>query len=97
MRHPPRTVERVSAAAPFVEAITWAGLLLGMRPKHGTHMPAALMHGCPATCMAAAFPFHLMATLPAALRMRWPWRAWMLVLPAAVPLPVGAIRPRRPT
>ena len=37
MRHPLSPVGRVFAAAAFIEAITWAGLLLGMLLKHGTH------------------------------------------------------------
>ena len=72
------------AAAAFIEAITWAGLLLGMPLKHGTHTTDlgvwlfGRLHG-------GAFLFYLAATLLAAVRMRWPWWAWALALLAAVP------------
>ncbi len=84
MRHPLSPVGRVFAAAAFIEAITWAGLLLGMLLKHGTHTTDlgvwlfGRLHG-------GAFLFYLAATLLAAVRMRWPWRAWALALLAAVP------------
>ncbi len=84
MRHPLSPVGRVFAAAAFIEAITWAGLLLGMLLKHGTHTTDlgvwlfGRLHG-------GAFLFYLAATLLAAVRMRWPWWAWALALLAAVP------------
>ena len=84
MRHPLSPVGRVFAAAALIEAITWAGLLLGMLLKHGTHTAElgawlfGRLHG-------GAFLFYLAATLLAAVRMRWPWWAWALALLAAVP------------
>ena len=84
MRHPLSPAGRVFAAAAFIEAITWAGLLLGMLLKHGTHTTDqgvwlfGRLHG-------GAFLFYLAATLLAAVRMRWPWWAWALALLAAVP------------
>lgn len=84
MCHPLSPVGRVFAAAAFIEAITWAGLLLGMLLKHGTHTTDlgvwlfGRLHG-------GAFLFYLAATLLAAVRMRWPWWAWALALLAAVP------------
>lgn len=84
MRHPLSPVGRVFAAAALIEAITWAGLLLGMLLKHGTHTTDlgvwlfGRLHG-------GAFLFYLAATLLAAVRMRWPWWAWALALLAAVP------------
>lgn len=84
MRHPLSPAGRVFAAAAFIEAITWAGLLLGMLLKHGTHTTDlgvwlfGRLHG-------GAFLFYLAATLLAAVRMRWPWWPWGLALLAAVP------------
>lgn len=72
------------AIAAFIEAFTWAGLLVGMLFKYGigtTELGVWLfgrLHG-------AAFILYVFATLFAALRLRWPWWATVLALLAAVP------------
>jgi integral membrane protein len=67
-----------------LEALTWAGLLLGMGFKYG---PPAVdigvrvfgrLHG-------AAFLIYVLVTLAVAASQRWPWWAWLLSLFAAVP------------
>lgn len=75
---------RLFAVAAFVEALTWAGLLAGMWLKYGSQTTTAgvwlfgRLHG-------AAFLFYLAASVLAALRLRWPWWAWLLALLAALP------------
>ncbi len=75
---------RVFAIAAFAEGLTWAGLLVGMLLKYGTQTTDlgvwvfGRLHG-------AAFMFYVMVTLVSAVRLRWPWWAWILALLAAVP------------
>ena len=75
---------RLFAVAAFVEGFTWAGLLLGMLLKYGTQTTElgvklfGPLHG-------VAFLFYVAVTLLAAMRLRWPWWAWLLALLAAVP------------
>ncbi|MBB3801336.1 integral membrane protein [Xanthomonas arboricola] len=75
---------RLFAVAAFIEGVTWAGLLLGMWLKYGTQTTEVVvwlfgrLHG-------AAFLFYLAVSVLAALRLRWPWWAWVLSLLAAVP------------
>ncbi len=75
---------RLFAVAAFVEGFTWAGLLLGMLLKYGTQTTAlgvklfGPLHG-------VAFLFYVAVTLLVAMRLRWPWWAWLLALLAAVP------------
>jgi integral membrane protein len=82
--HPISPVGRLFAAAAFLEGLTWAGLLAGMVLKHVTHTTDlgvwlfGRLHG-------GAFLFYLVASLVAALRLRWPWWAWLLSLLAALP------------
>lgn len=77
-------VGRLFAVAAFLEALTWAGLLAGMWLKYGlqtTELGVWLfgrLHG-------AAFLFYVAASLVAAVRLRWPWWAWVLGLLAALP------------
>ncbi|SOU07911.1 DUF3817 domain-containing protein [Xanthomonas arboricola] len=72
------------AVAAFIEGLTWAGLLLGMLLKYGTHTTELVvwlfgrLHG-------AAFLFYVAVSVLAALRLRWPWWAWVLSLLAALP------------
>lgn len=82
--YPLSPVGRLFAAAAFFEGLTWAGLLLGMLLKYGTgttEMGVWLfgrLHG-------VAFLFYVVASLIAAVRLRWPWWAWGLSLLAALP------------
>ena len=75
---------RLFAIAAFAEGLTWAGLLIGMLLKYGTETTDlgvwlfGRLHG-------AAFLFYLIVTLVSAVRLRWPWWAWILALLAAVP------------
>jgi integral membrane protein len=75
---------RLYAIAAFVEALTWAGLLIGMWLKYGAQATDVgvwlfgRLHG-------AAFLFYLVATLIAASRLRWPGWALLLGVLAAIP------------
>ena len=75
---------RLFAVAAFVEAFTWAGLLVGMWLKYGANLTDTgvwlfgRLHG-------AAFVFYVVATLVAATRLRWPGWALLLGLLAAIP------------
>ena len=75
---------RLYAIAAFVEALTWAGLLVGMWLKYGANVTDAgvwlfgRLHG-------AAFLFYMVATLITASRQRWPGWALLLGLLAAIP------------
>lgn len=77
-------VGRLFAVVAFIEAITWAGLLVGMWLKYGPQANVALvkvfgpLHG-------AAFLVYVAVTLFAAVRLRWPWWASALALLAAIP------------
>lgn len=77
-------VGRLFAAAAVFEGLTWAGLLLGMLLKYGTQTTElgvwlfGRLHG-------VAFLLYVVASLLAALRLRWPWWAWALSLLAALP------------
>jgi integral membrane protein len=82
--HPISPVGRLFAAAAFFEGLTWAGLLLGMLLKYGTQTTElgvwlfGRLHG-------VAFLVYLVASVIAAVRLRWPWWAWLLSLLAALP------------
>lgn len=75
---------RVFAWTAFFEALTWAGLLLGMWLKYGPQATESVvwwfgrLHG-------VAFMAYLAVTVVAALRLRWPWWATLLAIVAAVP------------
>ena len=75
---------RLFAIAAFAEGVTWAGLLVGMLLKYGTQTTDlgvwlfGRLHG-------AAFLFYLVVTLVSAVRLRWPWWAWIVAVLAAVP------------
>lgn len=77
-------IGRLFAVAAFIEGLTWAGLLLGMLLKYGTHTTELVvwlfgrLHG-------VAFLFYVAVSVLAALRLRWPWWAWALSLLAALP------------
>lgn len=82
--HPLSPVGRLFAVAAFFEALTWAGLLIGMWLKYGSQTTElgvwlfGRLHG-------AAFLCYVGASLLAAVRLRWPWWAWLLSLLAALP------------
>jgi len=85
MRSPPLSpMGRLFAAAALFEGLTWAGLLIGMILKYGTGTTELVvwlfgrLHGM-------AFLFYLVISVVAAVRLRWPWWAWMLSLLAAMP------------
>lgn len=77
-------VGRLFAATAVFEGLTWAGLLFGMLLKYGTQTTElgvwlfGRLHG-------VAFLLYVVASLVAALRLRWPWWAWVLSLLAALP------------
>lgn len=75
---------RVFAWVAFLEAITWAGLLLGMWLKYGPQATESVvwlfgrLHG-------VAFLVYAVVAVVAAVRLRWPWWATLLAVLAAVP------------
>lgn len=75
---------RVFAVVAFVEAGTWAGLLVGMFLKYVTQTTEAgvqlfgPLHG-------AAFIGYLAVTIIAAIWLRWPWYATLAAIVSAVP------------
>ena len=77
-------IGRAYAWIAFVEAFTWAGLLLGMFLKYVTETTPMLvsifgaLHG-------GAFLVYVVVTLLAAIRLRWSWWIALLALAAAVP------------
>ncbi|SDS11402.1 integral membrane protein [Paraoerskovia marina] len=77
-------VGRVYAIVAFVEAFTWAGLLVGMFLKYVTETTEAgvwlfgRLHG-------AAFVVYGLVTIYAAVKLRWGWGRAFVALAAAVP------------
>ena len=81
-----------------LEALTWAGLLLGMVLKYSPLTIEAgvwlfgRLHG-------GAFLVYLCVALLTAFARRWPWWAWLLAVLAAVPplvtIPLEALLRRR--
>tara|TARA_R100001015_G_C4617096_1_gene173309 strand:- start:290 stop:667 length:378 start_codon:yes stop_codon:yes gene_type:complete len=75
---------RLFAIAALIEALTWAGLLLGMFLKYVTETTDlgvwlfGRLHG-------AAFVFYVVVTVIAAGRLRWPLWASALAILAAIP------------
>lgn len=82
--HPTDRAGRAVAVTAVVEAVTWAGLLVGMVLKHVTRSTElgveifGPLHG-------AAFLAYVAAALVAAARLRWRWWVLLLALAAAVP------------
>lgn len=72
------------AITAFVEAGTWAGLLVGMYLKYisqTTEVGVQIfgqLHGY-------AFLTYVAVTIVAAIRLRWPWYALVVALLAAIP------------
>jgi integral membrane protein len=77
-------IAKVFAVAAKFEAITWAGLLIGMFLKYGLELTEAgvwlfgRLHG-------AAFLVYFFVALIAAFRLRWPWWCGVLAVLAAIP------------
>ncbi|MGV8961716.1 MAG: DUF3817 domain-containing protein [Stenotrophomonas sp.] len=80
---PLSTTGKLFAAAAFIEALTWTGLLLGMLLKYGTQTTDlgvwlfGRLHG-------AAFLFYVAVSLFAWVRLRWPLWAILVALLAAM-------------
>ena len=75
---------RLFAIAAFVEALTWAGLLIGMLLKYGTQTTDlgvwlfGRLHGL-------AFLFYVAVSLYAWGKLKWPLWAVLVALLAAMP------------
>lgn len=83
-------IGRSFTAIAFIEAATWAGLLIGMFLKYVTDTTEAgvqtfgPIHG-------AAFMLYVVIAITAAIRLRWPWKVTAIALIAAIP-PLVTIR-----
>ena len=77
-------IAKVFTLAARFEAITWAGLLIGMFLKYvveATELGVWLfgrLHG-------AAFIVYFVVALVASIRLRWPWWCAVLAVLAAIP------------
>ena len=77
-------VGRLFAIVAWIEAFTWAGLLVGMFLKYVTDTTEAgvwlfgRLHG-------GAFVLFVVVTLIAAVRLRWGWFRTLVALASAVP------------
>lgn len=75
---------RLFAVVAWIEAFTWAGLLVGMFLKYVTETTEAgvwlfgRLHG-------GAFVLFVVITLIAAVRLRWGWFRTLVALASAVP------------
>ena len=80
----PFSTQGVFIFAARIEALTWAGLLLGMFLKYNLELTDSgvwlfgRLHG-------AAFLFYFVVSLYCALRLRWPWWCGVLAVLAAIP------------
>ncbi len=83
-RAPVSAVGRLYAVAAFVEAATWAGLLVGMYVKY---VPKTTEVGVQVFGMlhGIAFISYVVVTVVAAIALRWRWDAIVLALFAAIP------------
>ena len=72
------------AVVAFIEAFTWAGLLVGMFLKYvtGTTEMGVWLFG---RLHGGAFMLYLVMTIVAALSLRWKWWVALLALLAAIP------------
>ncbi|MFB9068834.1 DUF3817 domain-containing protein [Pseudofulvimonas gallinarii] len=81
---PPGTAGRIFSAVALIEAITWAGLLVGLYLKYGsgtTDLGVQIfgwLHG-------GAFLLYLATAFIAGARLRWPMWALLLAVLAAIP------------
>ncbi|WP_137190060.1 DUF3817 domain-containing protein [Stenotrophomonas rhizophila] len=76
---------RVFATVAFIEALTWAGLLVGMYFKYHAADPTPIGVRVFGPVHGFAFMAYVVVTVLAAVRLRWPWWAAGLALLAAVP------------
>lgn len=76
---------RVFATVAFIEALTWAGLLIGMYLKYQTADPTPVGVKIFGPIQGVAFMVYVVVAVLAAIRLRWPWWAALLALAAAVP------------
>ncbi|MFD5598817.1 DUF3817 domain-containing protein [Leucobacter sp. NPDC058333] len=80
----PTGIGRAYAWIAFVEAFTWAGLLVGMFLKYVTETTPMVvtifgsLHG-------AAFIAYGIITIAAAIKLRWSWFVALLALAASIP------------
>lgn len=91
-------IGKLFRAIALIEALTWAGLLIGMWLKYGSQTTDAgvwlfgRLHG-------AAFLAYLVVTLMAWGKLRWPLWAVLLAILAAIPpfltVPVETLLRRR--
>ena len=83
-RRPMGVTGRVFATIAFIEAGTWAGLLIGMFLKYVTKTTEVgvsifgMLHGI-------AFVVYLVAAIGAAIILRWRWWVALLAILAAIP------------
>jgi len=80
-------IGKVFVVAAFLEAITWAGLLVGMYLKYQT---ASVELGASVVSLfgrahGIAFLFYVVVTVLTGVRQRWPVWALALAIVAAVP------------
>ncbi|GGG55684.1 membrane protein [Pseudohongiella nitratireducens] len=75
---------RVFSVIALIEALTWAGLLVGMYLKYvsGTTEMGVWLFG---RLHGAAFVTYVIACLICSARLRWPWWATILAFLAAIP------------
>ncbi|WP_114853474.1 DUF3817 domain-containing protein [Brachybacterium sp. YJGR34] len=80
----PSLLGRIFAVVAFVEAFTWAGLLVGMFLKYVTGTTEAgvwlfgRLHG-------GAFMVYVAVTIVAAISLRWRWWVALTALACAIP------------
>jgi len=77
-------ISKVFTIAARIEALTWAGLLIGMFLKYSLEVTElgvwlfGRLHG-------AAFLVYFFVAIIAAIRLRWPWWCALLAVLAAMP------------
>ncbi|MFC0675674.1 DUF3817 domain-containing protein [Brachybacterium hainanense] len=78
------TVGRIFAAVAVAEAITWAGLLIGMFLKYvtGTTEMGVWLFG---RLHGGVFMLYVVVTLVAAWKLRWSWWVALVALACAIP------------
>lgn len=77
-------ISKIFTLAAIFEAITWAGLLIGMFLKYNLEVTDlgvwlfGRLHG-------AAFIVYFLVAIISAIRLRWPWWCGLLAVLAAIP------------
>ncbi len=82
---PMHPMGRVFATVAFIEALTWAGLLIGMYFKYQAADPSPVGVRLFGPLHGIAFLAYVMVTVLAAVKLRWPWWAALVALAAAIP------------